>query len=194
MSMSDQAAGEQPAAAGMDRYGANRAWMWAAVLEELAKAVRKVAAARLASTRPDGSPVMAVGDRETAFAGGRRLGSATMYDGKATATLAGDDPRLVAWAKERPHYEGAVIRVEMVTPAVVDELKKHAVKVRAPVDRHGEVIPGMTVKTGDPYLVRDLDRALVAEMLSPENVARIVEAVIAGMAAIPGVAELESAG
>ncbi len=187
------AAGTTPAApaAPIDKSGANRAWVWAQVLAAIADAVKKTAAAQLAGKRPDGSPVMTVGDRESSYLAGKRLGSAQMFAGKTTVTLDPDHPALVAWAKENPHYAHNVIQVEMLSPAVVDQLKKHAAKVGGPVDAHGDEIPGMSIGWGQPYLVKDLDEDLVADLLASERINRLVDAVVAGTIALPDLLALD---
>ncbi|MGA4995937.1 hypothetical protein [Nonomuraea bangladeshensis] len=185
MSRVEQAtAGAVPAVA--DREAASSLYLAGRLLELISKALIALGDEGLTATTPDGKPVLPVEDRQSGYIGGTRLGFTQMNDGKTTAELAGDDPRLVAWALKSDQYRHNVLTMQVLAPAVVAEIKKHALKVGAPVDRHGEIVPGLTLKKGDPTPFKHLDKQLVAEVLAPERIRALAHALLTGLAILPG--------
>ncbi|MER5322333.1 hypothetical protein [Streptosporangium roseum] len=189
MSTTDETtvAPEQGAPA-LDRAGASHVYVVGRILEELAKALYSYGGAQLSATKPNGALVLPIEDRESAFIGGRRAGRVQMYAPKVTATLKPDNPALVAWAKGNERYQHNVITIEVLTPAVVTALKAHAVKVGAPVDQYGEVVPGLSLTEGEPTPTKSLDKTFMEELLAPERIEQLVADIIAGAVALPGLA------
>ncbi|MFI6637193.1 hypothetical protein ACIBI7_50630 [Nonomuraea fuscirosea] len=185
MSSVEQAtAGAQPAVA--DREAASSLYLAGRLLESIAKALIALGDDGLTATTPDGRPVMPVEDRQSGYIGGTRLGFTQMCDGKVTPELDPADPRLVAWALASDHYRHNVLTMQVLAPAVVAEIKKHAVKMGAPVDRHGEIVPGLTLKKGAPTPFKHLDKQLVAQVLAPERIRALAHALLTGLATLPG--------
>ncbi|MFI6900265.1 hypothetical protein ACIBKY_03335 [Nonomuraea sp. NPDC050394] len=177
-----------------DREAASSLYLAGRLLESIAKALIVLGDDGLTSTTSDGKPVMPVDDRQSGYIGGTRLGFTQMNDGKTTAELAADDPRLVAWASKSPHYQHNVLTLQILAPAVVAEIKKHALKAGAPVDRHGEVVPGLSLKKGDPTPFKHLDKQLVAEVLAPERIRALAHALLTGLATLPGLPTTDTEG
>ncbi|MEU6713030.1 hypothetical protein ABZ897_16230 [Nonomuraea sp. NPDC046802] len=177
-------AGTTPAVA--DREAASSVYLAGRLLETIAKALIALGDEGLTAVRPDGRPVMPVEDRESGWIGGTRLGFTQMNDGKTVADLEPDDPRLVAWALKSERYRQNVLTVQILAPAVVAEIKKHAVKMGAPVDRYGEIVPGLKLRKGDPTPFKHLDKQLVAEVTAPERIRALAHALLTGLATLPG--------
>lgn len=184
MSVEHTTAGHAPAV--VDRRAASGLYLAGRLLESIAKALIALGDDGLTATLPDGKPVMPVDDRQSGYIGGTRLGFTQMNDGKTTAELEPDNPRLVAWALASDRYRHNVLTVQILAPAVVAEIKKHALKMGAPVDRHGEIVPGLSLKKGDPTPFKHLDKQLVAEVLAPERIRALAHALLSGLATLPG--------
>lgn len=186
-------AGRQPAPAGLGREDGSSVYLAGQILAAIADALIELGDQALTATGVDGRPTLPVEDRQSGYVGGIRVGYTQMYDGKTTATLKPDDPALVRWALASDRYRHNVITVQMLAPAVVDELKKHAVKVGAPVDKHGELVPGLALKKGDPTPYKRLDKQILAELLAPERINQLAHALLAGTANLPGLSALPTA-
>ncbi|MEU4231170.1 hypothetical protein AB0F17_43335 [Nonomuraea sp. NPDC026600] len=183
-SVEQTTAGLAPAV--VDREAASSLYLAGRLLELISKALIALGDDGLTAIEESGKPVMPVEDRQSGWIGGTRLGYTQMNDGKTTPELAPDDPRLVAWALASDHYRHNVLTVQVLAPAVVAEIKKHALKMGAPVDRHGEVVPGLVLKKGDPTPFKHLDKQLVAEVLAPERIRTLAHALLTGLATLPG--------
>ncbi|WP_433513887.1 hypothetical protein ACQP2T_61785 [Nonomuraea sp. CA-143628] len=175
-----------PAPAVADREAASSLYLAGRLLESIAKALVALGDDGLTAIEESGKPVMPVEDRQSGYIGKTRLGYTQMNDGKTTAELASDDPALVAWALASNRYRHNVLTVQILAPAVVAEIKKHALKMGAPVDRHGEIVPGLTIRKGDPTPFKHLDKQLVAEVLAPERIRALAHALLTGLATLPG--------
>ncbi|TMR88304.1 hypothetical protein [Nonomuraea basaltis] len=184
--ISIEQATEAGAPAVVDREAASSLYLAGRLLELISKALIALGDDGLTAIAEGGKPVMPVEDRQSGYIGGTRLGYTQMNDGKTEADLKPDDPRLVAWALASDHYRHNVLTMQVLAPAVVTEIKKHAVKMGAPVDRHGEVVPGLTLKKGDPTPFKHLDKQLVAEVLAPERIRALAHALLTGLATLPG--------
>lgn len=137
-----------------DREAAALGYLLAKAGEIFAKAAVEAHATGLRATRSDKRPVLAAGDRQSAFLAGRRLGAVRMDKGATTAKVDPFDPEFVAWVKNNPRYAHNIR--EVVEPAFAKKLQDHAKKVGEPITVHGEVVPGLTVRTGDPKPVQEL--------------------------------------
>ncbi len=78
---------------------------------------------------------------------GTNFGTVTMTAGRASARVC-DPQALVEWvARRHPEYV-----VQAVAEGFLDRLLAHAARVGDPVDEQGELVPGVEVVTGQPYL------------------------------------------
>ncbi|MEU4703410.1 hypothetical protein [Nonomuraea dietziae] len=184
-------AGVLPAPAG--RENGSSLYLAGRLLEAIGRKLSALGSQALAATREDGKPVLPVDDRQTGYMGPTRLGYTQMYDGKVTPELAADHPALVAWALANDHYRNHVITTQTLAPATVKALKDHAAKVGQPVDKHGEVVPGLTLRKGDPTPYQKLDEQLVAELIAPERIQALAWALLSGTATLPGLSAHTSA-
>jgi hypothetical protein len=179
----DHTAGHVPAVAG--REAGSSVYLAGRVLEAVAKKLIELGDSAL--TRVEGGrPVLEVDDRQSGYLGRVRLGYTQMHAPKMTPELEPDDPALVAWALASERYRDAVITKQVLTPEMVKRLKAHAVKVGEPVDAHGEVVPGLRLKPGDPTPYKHLDPKLVEELLAPERIHALAVALLSGRASLPG--------
>lgn len=119
----------------------------AKILEEAAKRNRAAVNAAVAAG-------MDVGDRKVAkLTDQTAVGSVTYANGKTTARVT-DERALRDWVADNKPGE----LVTIVRPAYVSALLSAAVKAKAPVDpATGEVVPGIEVGQGDPYLTVTVD-------------------------------------
>lgn len=80
--------------------------------------------------------------------GGEDFGTVVLTSGRVEARLV-DEAAFTAWVQERYPEE--------VTPQVRrpfrDRLLAHAARAGDPVDEQGELVPGVVVMAGDPYLM-----------------------------------------
>lgn len=101
------------------------------------------------------------------LADGTPLGTVGMVKGRTTATI-DNDAALTAWVED--NHPGEIETVRRVRPGYVKKLLDAAKVKGAAVDAHGEVIPGILVGEGDPYLsVRladDAEQAVVSALES----------------------------
>ncbi|MBG0818710.1 hypothetical protein [Planomonospora sp. ID82291] len=80
--------------------------------------------AALVATRPDGRPVMGVGDRMGAYAGGRKFGDVSIPSPRLSITII-DPDRFAAWALAEG-FATEVETVQRVRPGFFNALKKVA--------------------------------------------------------------------
>ncbi|SDH69281.1 hypothetical protein SAMN05421505_120102 [Sinosporangium album] len=170
----------------LSREDASSVYLAGRLLEEIAKKLIALGGEAMAARTSDDLPVLPAGDCQSGYLGGLRLGSTRMDPPKITASLRADDPELVQWALDSPHYRHNVLTVQVLAPAVVEQIKKHAAKVGAPVDPNGEIVPGLTVTTGDPTPYKQLHKPLRDELVAPERIHALALALLAGEAALPG--------
>lgn len=113
------------------------------------KALADRVAAALTAAKTDTLAAMEVGERLVVKVGDVPVGTVTVTHGRVAARIT--DPRaLLAWVKANHPTE--VVAVEEVRSSFVTVLLKRAKDC-------GEVIPGVEVSTGDPYLLAPVDDA-----------------------------------
>jgi hypothetical protein len=115
-----------------------------------AKTLADAIAAAGAGSKEELLQVMtAAGDERVRVRGGdgEDFGTFTWTPGKQSATVT-DAAKFLTWVKER--YPTEI--TSMVNPAFQARILAHAAKAGDPVDEGGELIPGVTVRQGDPYL------------------------------------------
>ena len=92
-------------------------------------------------------------DRKAARLGGQRLGYVSKTNGRTSAKVT-DEPALIAWCRHAHPDE----IIECVRPSFVERLKSDAKHYGAAVDTTtGEVVPGIDVVAGEPYITVKLD-------------------------------------
>jgi hypothetical protein len=131
------------------------------VLEQAAKAHKDDAKAELAQLSP--------GDTLAAQWDGQMLGKATMTTGR-TKLVVTDERALVEWLKEHHPTELIV----MPNSAYLKALESQARNVGAVIDDQGEIVPGLELVTGEPFVsVRKQPDApfVVAQLLSGGRIA-----------------------
>lgn len=84
---------------------------------------------------------------------GTHLGRVTVCKGKTAAKVT-DYDALTEWVTE--HHPHQVVTVTSVRPAFIASLLKSAQDAGEPVDSSGEVVPGVEVFEGSPYLSTSL--------------------------------------
>ena len=137
------------------RYAAARAVVFQ-VLEQAAKARKDEAKAELAQLQP--------GDTVGGQWDGQLLGKATMTAGR-TKLVVTDEAKLLEWLQKNHPTE----IVFSPNPAYLKALESTARSVGAVIDNQGEVVPGVELVSGEPYVsVRKEKDApfLVAQLLS----------------------------
>lgn len=126
------------------------------VLEQRAKELKDAAKAELAQLQP--------GDTIGAQWDGQLLGKATMTAGR-TRLVVTDEGKLLEWLQGNHPTEIVV----SPNPAYLKSLESTARNVGAVIDNQGEIVPGVELTHGDPYVsVRKQPDApfLVASLLS----------------------------
>lgn len=139
------------------------------VLEYAAKNHKDAAKAELAALEP--------GDTLSARWDGQLLGKATKTSGRSKLVVT-DERKLLQWLEEKHPTE--IIR--SVNPAYLKSLEDRARRLGTAIDIEGEVIPGVELQTGEPYVSvrREKDAPfIVAQLLS------------AGRVSLEGIKELE---
>lgn len=114
------------------------AGVWA-VIEDKAKAMKNQARERLAALPP--------GDTVGGQWDGHLLAKATMVRGKVSMVVS-DPNALLAWVKQNHPTE----ITEAVNSAFMSVLEKRAKELGNPVGFDGELIPGLEMKQGEPYV------------------------------------------
>lgn len=140
------------------------------IIEQAAKARKDEARAELSALEP--------GDTLAAKWDGQLLGKATMTAGR-TRLVVTDEAALLEWLQKN-HPTEIVISPNPVFMRVLEQRARDA---GAPIDGMGELVPGVELQSGDPYVsVRKAPDApfVVAQLLS------------AGRIALEGLKELES--
>jgi hypothetical protein len=126
------------------------------VLEQRAKELKDAAKAELAALEP--------GDTLAAKWDGQLLGKATKTAGR-TKLVVTDEMKLRYWVAVNHPSE----LIQSVNPAYLKALESTAREVGAVIDKDGEVVPGVELVHGDPYVsVRKEKDApfVVAQLLS----------------------------
>lgn len=140
------------------------------IIEQAAKARKDEARAQLSQLEP--------GDTLAAKWDGQLLGKATMTAGR-TKLVVTDEAKLLEWL-QRNHPTEIVISPN---PAYLKALETLARDVGAVIDNQGEIVPGVELVHGDPYV------SVRKEKDAPFVVAQLLSA---GRIALDGVRELES--
>lgn len=151
------------------RSAAARALVWQ-IVEQAAKARKDEAKAQLSTLEP--------GDSIAARLNGQPLGKATLTAGRARLVVT-DEAALLSWLKQQHPTEV----VESPNPAYLKALEARAKEVGGVIDNAGEVVPGVELQAGEPYVSVRKDKdapLLVAQMLS------------SGQIALDGIKELEA--
>jgi hypothetical protein len=126
------------------------------VLEQRAKELKDQARAELSALEP--------GDTLAAKWDGQLLGKATMTAGR-TKLVVTDEGKLLEWL-QRNHPTEIVVTPN---PAYLKALETTARGVGAVIDNQGEIVPGVELQHGDPYVSvrREKDAPfVVAQLLS----------------------------
>jgi hypothetical protein len=126
------------------------------VLEQRAKELKDQARAELSTLEP--------GDTLAAKWDGQLLGKATMTAGR-TKLVVTDESKLLEWL-QRNHPTEIVVTPN---PAYLKALETTARGVGAVIDNQGEIVPGVELQHGDPYVSvrREKDAPfVVAQLLS----------------------------
>lgn len=95
-------------------------------------------------------------DRNAAvLPGGTTIGTVTLASGSTKAGVS-DEDEFMAWVLETHPEEIEQVKVTRVKPGFAERILAHARRAGEPIDPEtGEIVPGVTVKDGDPYpLVR----------------------------------------
>ncbi|KLO25923.1 hypothetical protein ABW16_21410 [Mycolicibacter heraklionensis] len=130
------------------------------MVEQAAKARKDEAKAELAGLEP--------GDGISARINGVAVGKATMTAGRQKLTVT-DSQALVDWVRRNHPTE----IVESVNPAYMKALEATAKSLGAVIDDQGEVVPGVEVTVGEPFVSVRKDKdanGLVAELLTSGRV------------------------
>ncbi|GAA4209452.1 hypothetical protein GCM10022252_76020 [Streptosporangium oxazolinicum] len=172
--------------AALGRTDGSRVFLAGRVLEAIAGKLIARGQAALNATGEHDVPVLPVGDRQSGYLGRHRMGRVLMADGKVTVSLEADHPAAVAWALGRDHYRAHVITYQALAPSLVEQLKAHAKTTGEPVDKNGEIVPGLTIRTGQPTPTKELDAEFMEQLLADEQIDALVEALLSGRATLPG--------
>lgn len=139
------------------------------VLEQAAKARKDEAKAELAQMEP--------GDTIAGKWDGQLLGKATMTTGR-TKLIVTDEQKLLEWLQ----YNQPDEIVMSINPAYLRLLESRAKEVGAVIDTQGELIPGLELVSGDPYV------SVRKEKDAPFVVAQLLSG---GRVSLDGIRELE---
>jgi hypothetical protein len=126
------------------------------VLEQAAKQHKDAAKAELSMMEP--------GDTLAGKWDGQLLGKATMTTGRSKIVVT-DEKKLIEWLQY--HHPDEIVM--SINPAYLRLLESRAKEVGGVIDGQGEVIPGLELVNGDPYVsVRKEKDApfVVAQLLS----------------------------
>jgi hypothetical protein len=140
------------------------------VLEQEAKKHKDAAKAELAQLQP--------GDTIGGSWDGQLLGKATKTAGR-TKLVVTDERALVEWLKEHHPTE----LVMMPNTAYLKALESAAREVGAVIDNMGEIVPGLELVNGDPYV------SVRKEKDAPFVVAQLLSG---GRIALEGIKEIEA--
>ncbi len=120
------------------RDAAMRAAVWS-VIEQAAAARKAEAKAELAA--------LEFGDSVAGKLNGQIVGKASWSKGRAKLVVT-DEHAFVNWVYQ--NYPTEI--VSQVNPAFVRQLEERAKTAGTPIDSIGDVVPGVELQTGDPYL------------------------------------------
>jgi hypothetical protein len=140
------------------------------VLEQEAKKHKDAAKAELAQLQP--------GDTIGGSWDGQLLGKATMTTGR-TKLVVTDEAKLLSWLQ----YNHPTEIVTSPNPAYLKALESLARDVGAVIDNQGEIVPGVELVHGDPYV------SVRKEKDAPFVVAQLLSA---GRVALDGIKEVEA--
>lgn len=139
------------------------------IIEQAAKARKDEARAQLSALEP--------GDTLAAKWDGQLLGKATMTTGR-TKLVVTDEAKLLEWLQKN-HPTEIVITPN---PAYLKALETMARDVGAVIDNQGEIVPGVELVHGDPYV------SVRKEKDAPFVVAQLLSG---GRVSLDGIKELE---
>lgn len=150
------------------RDAAARAVLWQ-IVEQAAKARKDEAKAELAQLEP--------GDTVAGKWDGQLLGKATKTVGR-TKLVVSDERALLTWLQ----YHQPDEIVMSINPAYLKALEDKARSVGHPIDGDGELIPGLELVQGDPY---------VSVRKQPDAPFVVAQLLKSGCLALDGIKELE---
>jgi hypothetical protein len=139
------------------------------VLEQAAKQHKDSAKAELAQLEP--------GDTLAAKWDGQLLGKATMTAGR-TKLVVTDERKLIEWLQY--HHPDEIMM--SANPAWLRQVEERARTLGQPVDGAGELVPGVELVSGEPYV------SVRKEKDSPFIVAQLLSS---GRIALEGIREIE---
>lgn len=167
--LSERADLSGPAAEAPDLHDAAfRAGLWQTI-EQRAKELKDRARAELSA--------LPVGDAVTGRYGDRLIAKAAMTRGRTKLAVT-DEHELLDWV--RRNYPTEII--ESVNPAFLTQIERAAKTVGAPIDAAGEVIPGLELQQGDPY---------VSVRRAPDALATVAFMLSEGLISLDGVKEIQ---
>jgi hypothetical protein len=140
------------------------------VLEQRAKQLKDEAKAELSQMQP--------GDTIGGSWDGQLLGKATMTTGRSKIVVT-DEQKLLEWLQ----YNQPDEIVMSINPAYLRLLESRAKEVGAVISSDGEVIPGLEIQTGTPYV------SVRKEKDAPFVVAQLLSG---GRVSLDGIKELEA--
>lgn len=139
------------------------------VLEQRAKELKDAAKAELSQLQP--------GDTIGGSWDGQLLGKATMTAGR-TRLVVTDEGKLLAWLQSN-HPTEIVISPNQ---AYLKALESTARNVGAVIDNQGEIVPGVELTHGDPY---------VSVRKQPDAPFVVAQLLVAGRVSLDGLREIE---
>jgi hypothetical protein len=139
------------------------------VLEQRAEELKDQARAELAGLEP--------GDTLAAKWDGQLLGKATMTTGR-TKLVVTDERKLVEWLQY--HHQDEIVL--SANPAWLRQVEERARGLGQPVDAAGELVPGVSLVQGEPY---------VSVRKSPDAPFVVAQLLSGGRIALDGLKELE---
>lgn len=93
--------------------------------------------------------------QEVTLPDGSKLASISVAAGRKTARIA-DSDAFFQWVFDNHPSQVETVKTTRVRPAYERAVLESAKKVGEPIDATGEVVPGLEVGDGDPYLVTKL--------------------------------------
>lgn len=105
------------------------------------------------------------GTVEAKLPDGTQIGSVTMCAGRSSAKVT-DRAAFTKWVEENHPDQVTKPILTLVRPAFEMAVLKAAKDAKAPVDQNGEVVPGISVDEGEPYLTTTLADGAAQVVLS----------------------------